>query len=191
MNKAMGDLVFMEEEYRTLFAEITASINSRPLWAPSEGDIDQPAITCQDLLRSSNLNHSPEILNADWNPKKSYQRIQKVANEWWKLWLRHFVPTLQRRSKWFKSRENLENDDVVLLMDEDTKRSQWKLGRVTKTYPGKDGRVRSVEVKIIHGTYNRPVTKLCLLVSNKRCQHCIQLRRILAITNKNNTVLSN
>ena len=111
------------------------------------------------------MSHTPEILNADWNPKKSYQRIQKLANEWWKHWLHHFVPTLQSRSKWFKSRDNLEIDDVVLLMDEDTKRSLWKMGRVTKTYPGKDGRVRSVEVRTINGTYNRPVTKLCILVS--------------------------
>ena len=54
---------------------------------------------------------------------------------------------------------------MVLLMDEYTKRSLWKMGRVTKTYPGKDGRVRSVEVRTINGTYNRPVTKLCILVS--------------------------
>ena len=50
LNKTVKTFLLTEEEYRTLFAEITASINSRPLWVPTEGDIDHPPITCQDLI---------------------------------------------------------------------------------------------------------------------------------------------
>ena len=125
LHKVIKDSILSEEEYRTLLAEIAAIINLRPLWSPSDGDIDQLIITCQDLIRPSNLSHHPDALNVDSNPKKRHQYVQRLVNEWWKLWLRHFVPNLQPRSKWFKVRESMEKGDVVLIIDTNLKRGQW------------------------------------------------------------------
>ena len=105
LNKIIKERILSEEEYRTIFAEIGACINSRPLWPSSDGDISQPPITCQDLLRPSGLNYNPPALGAVWNPRKRYQHIQQLVNDWWTLWLRHFAPNLQVRNKWYKSRE--------------------------------------------------------------------------------------
>ena len=112
LNKLVSDVVLHEEEYRTVFAEITATINSRPVWPSSDGDIGQPTITCQDLLRPSVLDHNPELLNEEWNPRKRYTYLQKLVREWWKLWLSHFVPNLQSRNKWFKLRSDIDVDDI-------------------------------------------------------------------------------
>lgn len=70
LNKIVKERVLSDEEYRTLFTEIAACINSRPLWPISDSEIDQPYITCQDLIRPSNLNHDPEFLNDECNPLK-------------------------------------------------------------------------------------------------------------------------
>ena len=165
LNKIMKERKLTEEEYRTIFTEIIVSINSRPVWPISEGDIDQPPITCQDLLRPSNLNHDPPFLNQEKKPRKRYQYIQGVVNEWWKIWPRNFIPNLQIRNKWYKHRDNLEQGDIVLLIDPHEKRSHWNLAKVIKTYPGADKRVRSVQIKTKSGIYDRPITKLCLLLS--------------------------
>ena len=39
----------------------------------------------------------------------------------------------------------------------------WPLARVTQVFPGRDGRVRSVEVTIATGQLRRPASKVCLL----------------------------
>ena len=78
----------------------------------------------------------------------------------------HFTPNLQPRSKWFKPRENVTIGDIVLVIDPDVPRSHWKMAKVIEVYPGIDGLVRSVKIKTSQGEYNRPITKLCLLVSD-------------------------
>ena len=168
LNKIVSCNVLTEEEYRTVFAEITACINSRPLWPASEGDLEEPMITCQDLLRPSGLTHDPPALNVEYNPRKRYHQVQQVVNNCWRLWLRHFVPNLQLRNKWYKGRDNLEIGDIVLLIDPDVKRSHWNMGKVVHIYPANDdGRIRSVKVQTSKGTYKRPITKLTLLLARK------------------------
>ena len=42
--------------------------------------------------------------------------------------------------------------------------TKWPLARVIKTYPGKDGIVRVVNIKTQRGSYRRPVHKLAVLL---------------------------
>ena len=93
--------------------------------------------------------------------------IQRLVNEWWKVWLRNFVPNLQVRSKWWKSTENLAIDDIVLIIDCNIIRSKWQMGKVIQVYLGDDGKVRSVKVKMSSRNYDRPITKLSLLLTKK------------------------
>ena len=79
----------------------------------------------------------------------------------------HFTPNLQIRSKWFKQRENISIGDVVLLVDKSMARGQWKLGIIEDVLPGRDGLVRSVNVRTSAGNYNRPITKLALQLAKE------------------------
>ena len=72
--------------------------------------------------------------------------------------------TLFTRRKWQDRRENIKVEDVVLVVDSDTPRGEWPLGRVVHTYPDKDGIVRVVEVRTKSGLIKRPITKLCVIV---------------------------
>ena len=149
---------------------MTACVNSRPLWPSSDGDVDQPPITCLDLLRPSGLPRDPETMNISCNPRKRYQYIQSVVNEWWTLWMQHFAPNLQIRGKWFKKRSNLSVGDIVLIIDRDISRSRWNMAIVTEVYPGSDGLVRSAKVKTSSGVYDRPITKVTLLLSKSEME---------------------
>ena len=79
----------------------------------------------------------------------------------------NFAPNWQSRSKWFKDRRNLKVGDIVLIIDPSVQRSQWSMALVDQVYEGDDGLVRSVRVKTKLGLYDRPITKLCLLVSKE------------------------
>ena len=61
LNKLVKNKLMWEEDYRTIFAEITACINSRPLWPPADGDVGGGGtpITCADLLRPTGLPRGP------------------------------------------------------------------------------------------------------------------------------------
>ena len=50
--------------------------------------------------------------------------------------------------------------DVVLIVDAKKKRSNWSLGLVTKTFLGRDNRIRVVEVKIGKTHFLRSVHSL-------------------------------
>ena len=61
--------------------------------------------------------------------KKRWRRIQHFANELWSRCRKEFLPSLQERPKWNKSRRNLEIGDIVLLKGEGEIRNIWKLGK--------------------------------------------------------------
>ena len=165
LNKVVKNYVLSEESYRTVLCEVTSCINSRPLWPATEGDVEQPPITCNDLIRPGGLERNPVTLDLCDNPRKRYQQIQGITNEWWSLWMKHFVPNLQIRNKWFKKRENLKIGDVVLMIDPSVHRASWNMAIVEEVYPGTDNRIRSLKVKSSEGNYVRPITKLTLLLS--------------------------
>lgn len=165
LNKVVKNYILSEESYRTVLCEVTSSINSRPLWPATEGDVEQPPITCNDLLRPGGLERNPVTLDLCDNPRKRYQQIQRITNEWWSLWMKYFVPNLQIRNKWYKKRENLNVGDIVLIIDSSVHRASWSMAIVEEVYPGTDKMVRSVKVKSKDGNYVRPITKLTLLLS--------------------------
>uniref|UniRef100_A0A1B0DIK0 Uncharacterized protein n=1 Tax=Phlebotomus papatasi TaxID=29031 RepID=A0A1B0DIK0_PHLPP len=93
-------------------------------------------------------------------PFHSTARAQEFAHRW-RL---HYLNTLQQRSKWRVTKENLAPDQVVLLLDETNREgSKWTLGKIESTHPGADGYVRVVTVRTAKGVYKRPVTKIACL----------------------------
>ena len=68
------------------------------------------------------------------------------------------------RSKWLSPKRNVCVNDIVIVLDENTPRSSWPLGRVTKTFPDMKGFNRSANVKIQDNEFKRPVFKMCVVV---------------------------
>ena len=89
--------------------------------------------------------------------------MQQLLGQFWKHWRKEFLPNLNVRKKWFHPRHNLKEGDVVLIVEPNTSRGEWPLGRVIEAYPGDDGLVRVVKVKAKNKEYLRPVHRLCPL----------------------------
>ena len=131
-----------------------------------------PAEICLEDLQAYGVTNIPNTSTPKTyhNHKKRYQYIQKVADEWCALWMRYFVPNLQTRTKWFKKRENLAVGDIVLVVNPQVQRAHWKMAGVQEAFPGKDGYIRSAEIKSDDGSYIRPISKLVLLLSENEYQ---------------------
>ena len=144
-------------------AEVEGILNSRPL-VPIVIDpqAHEPLTPNHLLLLRGHPNLPPGLFDKrDSYGKRKWAQIQYLACRFWSRWLKEFLPNLTLRQKRFKVYPNFQEDDVVLLVDDMQSRSKWLLGRVIRTFPDKNGRVRSVLIKTKHGTLKRPITKLC------------------------------
>ena len=153
------------ETLRTVFAEVVTILNSRPLTPSSDDPSDPEPLTPNHLLlQQENLALPPGLfVREDLYRRKQWRRAQFLADCFWKRWLREYVPALQQRQKWVREKGNLKVNDLVMLVDENSPRGRWLLGRVMKIFPGHDQRVRVGEVKTKNSTLVRPISKLVLL----------------------------
>ena len=153
------------ETLRTVFAEVTSILNSRPISPASDDPSDMEPLTPNHLLlQRRNLAIPPGVFaKEELYSRKQWRHAQFLANCFWSRWVLEYVSTLQQRHKWLLNKRNLAVNDLVLVVDKTVPRSRWLLGRVMKVFPGEDSRVRTAEVKTKDSSLTRPVTKLCLL----------------------------
>ncbi|KAH8265187.1 hypothetical protein KR026_004083, partial [Drosophila bipectinata] len=83
--------------------------------------------------------------------------------QFWKRWSSDWLSHLQARPKWRQEEENLQVNDLVIIKDDRTGPTDWKLGRVIELHPGADGMVRVATIYTGSGTYKRSVSKICRL----------------------------
>ena len=97
--------------------------------------------------------------------KHQWKHVQILSNVFWKHWKNEYLQSLQQRRKWQTEQPNLKEGDLVLIRDSETRRCNWPIGVVVRTFPSdSDTLVRSVEVRMIKDqvpvTYVRPITEL-------------------------------
>ena len=157
--------VVSQEVLRTKLVEVEALINSQPIgYVLADAEDVEPLSPFHFLLLRPHLNIDIDVVqDREVNTVQQWRQVQALTNFFWKRWLREYVPALTERSKWCADQPNLKEGDVVLSIDANQPRGNWLLGRVLVTHQGKDGRVRSAELKTKLGTCTRPANKLCLL----------------------------
>lgn len=94
--------------------------------------------------------------------RNSYNQAQFLAEELWARWQREYLPTMNRRTKWFEERTPVAIGDLVYVADSE-KRKTWERGVVEEVYAGNDGRIRSAMVRTSTGMKKRAIAKLALL----------------------------
>ena len=72
----------------------------------------------------------------------------------------NYLPSLQQRHKSLNPERNLAVGDVFLITDTLTPPNVWPLGRITATFHGEDGLVRSVQVNTRSSLFCRPIAYL-------------------------------
>ena len=144
--------------------EVEQLVNSRPLThVGGEVEFEQPVT--RSMLMGWVWKETPlsDIKPAADQEKESLpararylKKLQEhLTHRWEKVQLRLFTSQLRL----FKdiSRKSIKEGDVVLIADAKKKRMEWKLGLVTKTHKGRDGRIRVAEVRIGRSTFLRSV----------------------------------
>lgn len=154
-----------DETLMTTLTETERILNDRPLTAVSDDPYDLNALTpSQILLLKGNQSLPPGLFSKkDSYPVRRWRQAQYLANLFWRRWIREYLPTLQVRQKWFKTRRNFKTGDLVLIINDNLPRGQWPLGRIIETFPDKHGLVRAVKVRTATACLTRPVTCLCFL----------------------------
>ena len=160
----MKEQVLTDEGLNTLMCEVEAVINSRPLTNNSSDQQDpEPLTPNHRLIMSSNPLVVGKMDQTDIYCKRRWRQVQYLADIFWKRWLHEYLLTLQERQKWHITGRNLQVGDVVLMMEENSPRCHWPVGRIEAVKMGRDGLVRSVTVKRGKSLFDRPLSKLILL----------------------------
>ncbi len=154
-----------DESLQTLFCEVEAIMNSRPLTMVSSDVKDLEVLTPNHLLLLRQGSDAPcgQFDNTDCYSRSRWRHIQYLADIFWKRWVKEYLPTLQIRQKWSKTQRNVSEGDVVLVIDS-APRASWTLGRVQSVIKDKKGLVRIVKIKTKSNVLERPVDKICVLV---------------------------
>ena len=146
-------------EFRTVVAEITASINNRPLGACPLSN--QPLTPNQLLLGRNYSRLAPTLLQpVDTSVTGLAPYLIAVYQAWWDRWKIHVLPYLFTCSNpsLRKEQPNLEVGQICLLLSVFGKGSHrtYKYCKILTTNPGKqDGLVRRVTIQY----YNLPSCK--------------------------------
>lgn len=165
IHRLIGNHILTPEELRTLFIEISAYINSRPLVPVFDNDIGASAITPAHFLIGgpiiAPLTNEVQYKNISF--MKRWKLVQEMAETLWQNWSKECVINMFERKRWKVPIANIKVDDIVLVKHETLVRTKWPLARVLNVFPGKDGLVRTVEV-LMHGSrFMRSIQKLCIL----------------------------
>ena len=71
-----------------------------------------------------------------------------MFDSWFKEWLISYVPSLVQQPKWFKCDRSVTVGDVVIFKKSDKEfEKKYQYGIVTKTFEGRDGLIRTIEVQ--------------------------------------------
>ena len=145
-----GDVLHYDT-FNTIIVEIEGILNRRPLTQISTDSRDTEALTPNHFLAPATASASTEpVVNSTAaeaeTARSSWKRAQSRINAFWKVFKTEYLSLLHSRCKWRKSKEDLKEGDLVLLVDETAHRNQWKLGRVEKIHQN-GPHVRRVDVR--------------------------------------------
>lgn len=164
LKKAIGDMVLTPFELYTCLLEVANLVNQRPNGRIPNNPDDGAYLCPNDILLVRASRALPQgLFRQTKNPCHRFEFCQKIADSFWKKWAQDVLPCLVSRKKWHTQRRNVVVNAFVIVADANPVRGKWSAGRVHQVFPGEDGIVRNVQVKISSDTYMRPITKICLI----------------------------
>ena len=165
LKRSLGKRLLTRQELETVLHEVEACMNSRPLtFVGDELDSGSPLTPSHFLLGGSP--HLKQNLNSEDMSVTQEDLIQKnklcchISDQFWVRWIDEYIKNLRTSVAQPASKKCVQVGSVVLVRGEGTNRLQWPLGVVQAVYPGRDGLVRTVEVKTAKGKFVRPIQRI-------------------------------
>ena len=197
LKRVVGETRLNFEEMTTISTQIEACLNSRPLGMVTSHSPDSLVpLTPGHFLIGKAMKAYPEPqVTEDPSHLKRWTMCQYMTQGFWARWHLEYLQGLQKMTKWHKASANLKEGDLVLMTDGNAFMQQWTMGRITATYPGRNGMVRAVDVTtktvvrptpsssnkaidftklpVKTATYRRPITKLAKLLPEE-CDEAVE-----------------
>uniref|UniRef100_A0A5S6Q4U6 Integrase catalytic domain-containing protein n=1 Tax=Trichuris muris TaxID=70415 RepID=A0A5S6Q4U6_TRIMR len=151
-----------DEILQTVVVEVEGLLNGRPLTHVSSDVRDAEPLTPNHFLLGRPYASLPPtwLEERETVSRKRWQAAQTLTDQFWRRWIREYLPTLASSSRNKSATKDLREGDIVLLVEVDNPRGIWPLGQITKSYPGPDGVTRVVDVQCSRGVIRRPVSRL-------------------------------
>ncbi|KAL2093214.1 hypothetical protein ACEWY4_010526 [Coilia grayii] len=151
-----------EEVLRTVLIEVEGILNSKPLGYVSSDVADLDPVTPNMLLMGRHDPCLPQVVYTDSEllSQRRWRHTQVLADQFWKHFMRHYLPSLQTRAKWQRDTTPMQPGAVAMVVDPQLPRALWPVGYVTRVISSADGRIRAAEISVKDRTYTRPVARL-------------------------------
>lgn len=165
LRRVVGNAHLTFEEYTTLLVQVEAVLNSRPMTPMSADPSDFLPLTPAHFLVGRPLTApvTADINDVPEHRLTRYQRVEQIRQHFWRRWAKEYVSELQTRSKWHEHKDDLKENTLVLIKDDKLPPLKWDLGRIIKTYPGRDGVSRVADIRKTDGIVRRAFSKICPL----------------------------
>ena len=170
LRKTVGNKLISRCELETTLHEVEACINSRPITFVSD-DIDatRPLTPSHFLTPTGGAGMTDPAADitvresSGWTLRSEYSERCRLIEKFWDQWSANYLrclPTVRSG----KSTGGPTVGSLVLVRENEVlKRLQWPLGVITKVFPGRDGLIRTVEIKTRKGTIVRPIQRVHVL----------------------------
>lgn len=148
---------------QTLFCEIEAILNDRPITKSSDDPGDLEALAPNHLLLKTKPILPPGLfVKEELYIKHRWRQVQYKADLFRKRWTQEYLPLIQEQ-RWSKVRSSFIPGDIVLVVDSTAPRGSWLMGRILEIIPDAQGLVATVKLQNKNNILVRPITKICLL----------------------------
>ena len=171
LKRTVGTTMLSFEELSTVFCQAEACLNSRPyLPQDSHSPAGEMPLTPGHFLTGRPLGVYPEYPEEpNLTLSNRWSLCRSMVQHFWEIWQKHYLQSLQRSQKWHRDKPNIKKEDLVMVLEESSLQSTWKMGKVTEVFPGGDGLVRTAKVLVKTAerpayTKHRPVNPKDILI---------------------------
>ncbi|GFU23941.1 integrase catalytic domain-containing protein [Nephila pilipes] len=160
-----------------------SSASPNPTWRPADGahaatkakqnlpeirlpqfdeDLDEDSsITPEKFLHETPISGVPDVDNIDKSKlNKRCKYIHRLRQTLRSQFRSQYLGQLRQQSIKIYNTQPIKVDEIVLLEDNNKRRSYWNLARVLKVIPGRDGQIRLALIKTENSELLRPVQRL-------------------------------
>lgn len=166
LRRIVGNAKLTFEELCTVLTQIEAVLNSRPISPLSTDPSDLNPLTPGHFLIGRPLTAPPseDLADARTTRLSRYQHIEQLRQQFWRRWSREYITELQKRTKWKLKEDDITPNSLVLIKEDNLPPLKWRLGRVTRVFPGADGVSRVADIFTATGPIRRASSKICPLL---------------------------
>ncbi len=140
-------------------------LNSKPLGYVSADIADIDPVTPNILLMGRPDGLLPQVVYPETEilSRRHWRHSQILADQFWSMFIREYLPSLQTRQKWHSCPPELLAKAIAMMVDPQLPRALWPMGHVIKIHHSDDGYIRSADVNVKGHVYTRPVARLVML----------------------------